>query len=419
MSLSTKKILAFCAVLVLIALAVMALPTARVEAQAAGQGKVDGQILNGTKDAKPSTTAGLTVTLLSVAQGATGMISSTAQTDANGHFAFSNLSTLTTTQYLATTSYAGIPYYSDVFSFQENQTTIPLSMTVYETTTDPSVVRVAQTHIIMDIETRLLNVTEVLVVQGTSDRVLVGATADNPHKPTLIVPIIPGATDAQFSNPPDADGTTLQSDGVLTYTQRLYPNDNPGNSLVMHYTVPFNPPSYSFDLKLPYDTATLRILAADVGETIQASQLGAPTPFLAPGGSRFIQLSGSDLKAGSTVSVTMTNLPATVAPAPGSATAPAPTAAPTNNNLQLVGGAVLAIAALAAIGLLLYPVLRRRRAQPAAVEPSTADRRMELLQAMADLDDDFEAGKISEAEYKEERARLKAELLEQTPRGEE
>ncbi len=418
MSLFTKKVLASCAALVLVALAVMALPTARVDAQAGGQGKVDGQIINGTKGAQLSSTAGLTVTLLSVAQGATGMISSTAQTDANGHFGFSNLSTVTTTQYLATTSYAGIPYYSDVFTFDGTLTTVPLSMTVYETTNDPSAIRVNQTHLILDVETRVLNVTEVVVVEGTSDRVLVGATATDPHKATLAIPILEAATDAQFSNPPDADGTTLQSNGVLTYTQRFYPGDNPSNSIVMHYSVPFNPPTYSANLKLPYDTATLRILAADVGETIQAIPLSTPAPFLAPGGTRFIQTSGSNLKAGTTISVTMTNLPATVAPPPGSDTTPAPAAAPTNNNLQLLGGVVLGVAALAVLGLLLIPVVRRRQARAVPLE-STADERMELLQAMADLDDEFEAGKISEAEYKEERARLKAELLELPSRGEE
>jgi hypothetical protein len=418
MSLFTKKLLAFCAALVLLALMVMALPTARVDAQSAGQGKIDGQVVNGTKGAQPSSTAGLTVTLLSVAQGATGMISSTAQTDANGRFSFSDLSTVTTTQYLATTSYTGIPYYSDPFTFDGNQTTVPLSMTVYETTNDPSVIRVNQTHLILDVQTRLLNVTQVVVVEGTSDRVLVGATATDPHKATLVIPILEGATDAQIDNPPEANGTTLQGNGVLTYTERFYPGDHLNNNIVMRYAVPFNPPMYSANLKLPYDTATLRILAADVGQTIQANPLSAPTPFLSPAGSRFIQTSGSNLKAGTTISVTMTNLPATVAPPPGPDATAAPAAAPTNNNLQLVGGVVLGVAALAALALLLYPVLRRRQERAAPVE-STADERMELLQAMADLDDEFEAGKISEAEYKEERARLKAELLELPSRGEE
>jgi hypothetical protein len=35
---------------------------------------------------------------------------------------------------------------------------------------------------------------------------------------------------------------------------------------------------------------------------------------------------------------------------------------------------------------------------------------MELLQEIADLDDDYEAGKVTEPTYKEERARLKSKL---------
>jgi hypothetical protein len=39
---------------------------------------------------------------------------------------------------------------------------------------------------------------------------------------------------------------------------------------------------------------------------------------------------------------------------------------------------------------------------------------MELLQDMANLDDDFEAKKISEEDYRARRAQLKAELLDLT-----
>ena len=64
-----------------------------------------------------------------------------------------------------------------------------------------------------------------------------------------------------------------------------------------------------------------------------------------------------------------------------------------------------------ALGLLLYPILRRRRAQ-AAPASSDANLRMELLQDIADLDDEFEAKKITEEEYRARRAELKSELLE-------
>jgi len=39
-------------------------------------------------------------------------------------------------------------------------------------------------------------------------------------------------------------------------------------------------------------------------------------------------------------------------------------------------------------------------------------RREQLLQSIADLDDDHEAGQVTDATYKEERARLKAKLAD-------
>ena len=38
--------------------------------------------------------------------------------------------------------------------------------------------------------------------------------------------------------------------------------------------------------------------------------------------------------------------------------------------------------------------------------------REELLNAIAELDDDFEAGRVAEADYRRQRAELKTELVE-------
>ena len=75
----------------------------------------------------------------------------------------------------------------------------------------------------------------------------------------------------------------------------------------------------------------------------------------------------------------------------------------------MIGLGVLGLAAVAAILLIAYPLIRRRANRVAA---ASTNRRMELLQDIADLDDDFEDGKVTEATYKEERARLKAKLAE-------
>lgn len=376
-------------------------PQPRADAQAGGQGKIEGQIAEGTKDAMLSSANGLTVTLHSAAMGATSTISQTTRSDANGRFAFSNLDTISTTRYLLITNYGGVEYFSDILSFDTNQTTLPVTLTVFETTTDPSAIRVSQTHFVFDVGTRMFDVTQIIAVQNAGDRTYIGASSLGPHHATLVLPILPGAQNVQFDRP-DADATTLRGDTVLTYTLPFLPGND---QIVYSYALPFIPPTYRFNLKLPFDTAKFRILFPDVGATFQSAQLSAPSPFPTQSGQKFLLSSADNLTAGTTINATFANLPAAIAAPPsGSST----TISPVTDISQLVGGIVLGIAGLAAVVLLLYPLLRRR----AATAQPTHNHRMELLQEIADLDDDFEAQKISEAEYKAQRAQVKAELLE-------
>ena len=395
----------------------MVQPIQHAQAQTpTGNGKLDGQLVEGTKDAKLGNTAGMTITMHMAAASATSTISQTTQADASGRFSFSNLDTISTTRYLLIANYQGVDYFSDILNFDQNQATLPISMTVYETTTDPAAIQVTQAHFVFDVQTGEMDVLQIVAVQNNGDRTYVGATAiGGPHRVTLSLPFLAGAQNIQFDNPA-ADDATLRGPEVMSYTLPFTPGSD---QIVYNYQLPLTPPTYNFNLKLPFNVDKLRVLLADVGGTIQSSQLSAPAPFPTQSGQKFILSSADNLTAGTVVQANFVNLPRTVGTTPptGTDSAPAPATA-SNNNLQLIGGVVLGVAALAALGLLLYPIIRRRRASAMPEEP-VANTRMDLLQEMADLDDDFEAKKISEEEYKEERARLKAELLELSQSEEE
>jgi hypothetical protein len=394
-----KSIILFAA-FAMLALALMALPTPDASAQTDGQGKIEGQLVNGTKDARIS--ANIPITLYYAAMGASGAMSTTTQADANGRFTFTNLDAITTTRYLAQANYTGVDYFSDLFRFDANQTTIPISMTVYETTTVPAVIKVNQTHLIFTVHTRAFEVQQIVAVENTSDRMYIGEALGGPHRATLTLPILADATNLTFDDP-SVDSTTLRGDAVLTYTLPIGPGKD---NIIYSYAVPFDPPTYEFSLELPYDTAKFGIFMPDVGAAIQSPQLSASFPMSGVVGTpNFVGGTAEKVAAGTTIKATFSNLPAVV----NEPTASTETNAPADNS-QLVGGIVLGIAMLAAIGLIAYPILRQRATRPASL--AAANRRMELLQAIADLDDDFEAGEIPEADYTEQRAALKAKLLE-------
>jgi hypothetical protein len=246
-------------------------------------------------------------------------------------------------------------------------------------------------------------------MQNTSDRVYIGKPLAGPHRLTMTVPMLAQAINVQFDDP-NVQDSVLIGDGVLTYTLPIGPGQD---QIVFQYDVPFTPPNYDFNMTLPYGADKFGIYMPDVGEKITSGQLAvAPDPMAGtPGAPKFLAMAGNALAAGTTIKATFSNLPAT-APQPGSTTTTT-TAVPTStDNTQMIGLVVLGIAAVAAIGLLAYPLLRRRSARPQPVTAPATNARMDLLQQIADLDDDHESGKVTDAEYQEKRAALKGKLLE-------
>ena len=410
---SKKQVLLLVAVLALAALTLIVLPTAQVSAQTGGTGKIEGTISNSTKDAKPNSTASLDVVLVTVPVSATTMLTATSKSDASGKFSFTNLDTVSTTRYFVTTNYGGVDYFSDLLTFSSPlSTSLSADFPIYESTDDPSVLKVTQTHLVFDVQTPWLAVQEIIAMENTSDRVYVGKMS-GPHRLTMTVPLLPKAIDVQFDDP-NVQDSVLIGDTVLTYTLPIGPGQD---QIVFQYAVPYTPPNYDLNFTLPYNTDKVGVYMPDVGATISSQQLTvAPNPMgNTPGAPVFLAMSGANFTAGTTIKATINNLPSTPisGTTPTGATTPATTPAVVDNNSQLIGMVVLGIAAVAAIGLLAYPVLRRRSERAAVPAAPTSNLgRMELLQQIADLDDDHESGKITDAEYQEKRTVLKAKLVE-------
>jgi len=329
-------------------LALFAMPAHAQTASAVG--KIEGQVTNGTKDAKPASIQNLTVRMFGMTAGATQPLSSTAQTDANGKFSFSNLNSDPATKYLVTAQYGGIDYFSEALAFDGIKTTLPATMTVYETTTDLSVLKVTQTHLILDIRQSAFNIVQIVIVQNTGDRTLV-QTANNA---TLALPVLHGAQNIQFDQQ-DADQTTLRGDGVMTYTLPFFPGSD---QIVYSYALPFTPPTYQLNLKMPYDSAIVRLLVADVGETISAAQFPSQSPFQAQNGQKFILNLAQNVKAGTVLNATFNNLSATASSVSSSPTTAA--TRPANQNEPLIASVIVAIAAVLSVVLLAYPIMKRR-----------------------------------------------------------
>ena len=399
-------------VFALVAVAALFIPVARVDAQTptAATGKIEGQIVNGTKDAKLQNAASLVVTLYSAPAGATVPVTQTTKSDADGKFIFGNLDTNAGTRYLLATAYLGVDYASDVFAFPPAQTTMTQTIAVNDTTTDRSTLNVMQTHLVIEVQPKALSIVQIVQVVNMSDRTVIHA---GPHDATLIIPVLAKASAFQFDSP-TVESTTLVGEGVVTYTLPFVPGVD---QVVFNYTVPFNPPAYDFRLMMPYDATTLRVLLSEVKANVTSQQFGATSLFPTQNGQTFLQTTASNIKAGTEVRATFSNMTGASASALTPGTTPTQTG-PDNNTLIM--GVVLGVVGIAALGLIGFAVTRRRAAQAEEDEeyaddaeetPAPSDaQRLELLQKLADLDDEFEAGKIAQEEYKQQRDAVKAQL---------
>ncbi len=382
-----------------------------VPAVAQGSGTIEGQVTNGTADG--GSVEGLEVTLTALS-GDEVKDTLTATTDATGRFRFEGLDTDATFTYHAAVSYQGVSYDSGEPVGFGDQTTLFIPLKVYETTTSDEDIAITRAHLIIDFQSKLMMVTEVFFVANTGDRTYVGSTGESTHGGTV-----------RFSLPAGAVGLQIQDEQA---SQRYLPLENgfvdrnpvlPGGEprqIIFSYHLPYDSSTFTFSSELFYPISAINVLVADVGVQVTSDQVALEGKMGGPGQS-YLNLAGQNLPKGTTLTLNFANLPQEVS-------APGMDVVPKSNQSALlwIAGGLLALAVALGFG---YPMLRRQAKAPAAIPQqerrAVADvadeeidlevERQELLLELARLDDDFEDGKIDEAEYERERAELKAELV--------
>ncbi|HXF81725.1 MAG TPA: SHOCT domain-containing protein, partial [bacterium] len=256
-----------------------------------------------------------------------------------------------------------------------------VALRVYEPTSDPSVLRVAVHHIIVEAGEGLIQVAELLVFTNTSDRTYIGGTprADGKRE-TLRLTLPRGAGNVQYM------------DGLMECC--VFPTDTgfvdtmdvePGmREIAYTYTLPAERGALALTRRLDYPAERVEVFGSRAF-TMRVSPLQPQADVQTEQGV-YARFSATALAAGTDVQIALSGLP-----------------------VPRGGARRIAVAAFAGIvaAALIYPLLRQRNRREA---PPAEPTREELIAAVAALDDRFEAGEISEAEYRERRARYLATL---------
>lgn len=324
--------------------------------------------------------------------------------------------------FLADVPYGDLTFNSDAIQVSNLQPEAQLPLFVFDTISDPAVVTIDRLHMILTFADSRLLVSELYVFSNQAAAVFVGESGDY-EQGTVQVGLPAGAENISFQR---GFGTSLdsflpatdfiQTGGFWADTVPLRPGAGSLNLLVS-YDLP-----YDDSLQLAHPLAHIMagsasVIMADAGVSVTDANWVSQGAQATTSGS-FVSYSNSTLAGSDAISLTLDGRPSQIMDAQGNVL-------PVRNqtNELIVGG--VALAGMLAVGFFLVqrwrtaPVQSQTSAgavpqvaivpQPRRTKPNETQK-SKLLEAIADLDDAYDAGEMDEAEYQSQRQELKALL---------
>ena len=356
-----------------------------------GSGMIEGRVVNGTEGG--SSVADLDVSLKTYLDDAE-VGSTTAKTNDEGRFVFDGLSNELSYSYWAEVTFQEADYYSERFSFDEGETTKSVEITVYDSTTSVEAIKVEMAHTIIYVGEGSLRVMEYSLFINMADRTYIGSKEGTTEgtRETL-----------RFSLPKEA--TAFQpgyglmeccienSEEGFTDTMPVLPGIS---EIVYSYEISYNSETYTFSRNVIYPTTKYDLLFQGESIEVTGDQMAAGEPKTIED-TQFSYLTGEAFAPGDILVVQLLSLPVT-------------------NNQGVAIWIALTLIVLAG-GFGLGYLLIKKRVQPVRIEDSLDRRRQGLLIELAQLDDNFDGGKISEEDYRRLRTEMKAQLVKLIQRG--
>jgi mono/diheme cytochrome c family protein len=365
---------------------------------APGHGVITGTVTDGTTN-QPVANQSVT---LHVFDSTNALQSRDAKTDARGQFKFESVPTDSGLTFAVSALYSDkqYPYGTDPQAFAQGQTSLNLPLTVYETTTDGSGIRAERMHFIIDFDANRMLVAELLVFGLDGNRTYVGDANG-----VLQVSLPKGAQDLAFQDGLLGERYKQTADGFAD-TMPLAPGSG-SRQILYRYSLPYTAGTLDLVRSLHYPVANVNVLVTDAGEKVTSSLLADQGVRQTQAGN-YLSLLGSNVAANQPIDLHFTNLPAPGSINPAQAADAAAAAAPAGT--PLVTFVLIGLVGFGAAALISWPLLRRRaqaQANPGGPQLSGRDA---LVDALARLDLAHEAGDISDADYRDQRLHLKAQL---------
>ncbi len=331
--------------------------------------------------------------------------SATLSSSVSGVYTFTNISMPEGRAFLASADYASGTYGSDIAMVDPANPNLHLQITVYEPTTDISLLTTDRVHILLDFATpNVVNVVEVFIISNPSKQAVVSPTKNGT---VVTFPLPEGYSNLQFQDGELGSRYQTVSQGFAD-TATVSPGQGE-YQVIFAYQLPYDH-KLNFVQPMFLPTSAIVVMLPDNGIKVDSSMLQ-------DGGTQQYQdityrkFNGNSLTAGSSLEFTISGSPKESTGAFFSTT---------NMQYLAIGLAVFGLAFVLG-ALWLYNNNRRKSAlqavpvetdiaAPYTGEQVTPEDEDTLIDAIIALDDQYHAGNLPEDAYLERRAILKEKL---------
>ena len=317
-----------------------------------------------------------------------------AETDPSGKFVFRDLATDGSVSYQVSVIYQGVRYATAPIVFEAGRNRAETTIDVYPSGPAPGKARVKGTHVILAPMGDAVQVTEMIFIENPEDKALIG---DADGIVTFVLQLPKTASNLSVDQGLQRDQISV-GDGNLYYEGPIYPGTN---QVVISYLVrPATGWTFERRMAMPVEMFDVFVKARSL--EVESGVLG-PGEHLDMRGTPFVRYHGGPFDAGTLLSF---RLKAGTTPA-------APTGAGGLSAVPIAVMVALFVSLFVALPLLRpasAPFPYEETSEEALRRHLEAERDRHLL-AVADLDLDYQAGKLDEEDYRKLREEHKAAAI--------
>ncbi|HLO14540.1 MAG TPA: hypothetical protein VK206_06915 [Anaerolineales bacterium] len=314
------------------------------------------------------------------------------QSQADGTFVFSGVPFDANTRFAVMATFDGVTYYSNTLPADMTSMQVSIDVPVYETTTDLASVQIDQMHVLFDFSPDGLETKELYIISNTGEQTVKDVYDLGGDKFAALEFPLPKDADYIFFKPDDQD-RFIKLSGAFGDTYPILPGNQP-SQVMTSYLVPYSG-ERAYAYTAPVNTARINFLLPDQADvSLKGSGLTGPESMTLQDGVSYKVYSYSDLKAGDTLSVTITGT-----------TTGTESNKKTKNKIAVGVG----ILGLAIIGTGVWWLRRSKSAEDEEDEVSDQPQEPtldELIAEIARLDDSYEQEGLGSDEHQRQRREL-------------